>query len=68
MSVKDDVARLTPLPAAGPRLKPARAPRAIRAQTGLQRRAVASVDSASEEITVESSDGLFTFIVRVVKG
>lgn len=68
MSLKDDIARLTPPPAADPRLAPARAPRAIRPQTGLQRRAVASAESASEEITVESSDGLFTFIVRVVKG
>lgn len=67
MSTKDDIARLTPLPAADNRLDKARAPLAIREKTGLQQRSSARADNASEEITVESSDGLFTFIVRVVK-
>lgn len=65
MSTRDDVARLTPRPSPDKRLGAARAPRAIRAQTGLERRAVGDVES--KEVTVKSTDGLFTFTVNVVE-
>jgi hypothetical protein len=65
MSLKDDVARLVPPPPPINRLSPAVAPDAIREQTGLERKQAGKVDS--EEVTVESTDGLFTFTVRVVK-
>lgn len=65
MSVQSDIARLVAPPPADPRLDPAGTPAAIRAKTGLERKQVGSV--ASEEVTTQSSDGLFTFIVRVVK-
>lgn len=66
MSVADDIARLTPRPPADPRLDPARAPRAIREQTGLTRRAAGTVQG--DLVTAQSTDGLFAFAVRVIKG
>jgi len=66
MSLKDDVARLVPPPPAEKRLPAAVAPNSIRAQTGLERKQAGTI--RSEEITVESTDGLFTFTVRVAKG
>ncbi len=64
MSAVDDINRLVrPAPPEN-RLAAAAAPRAIRAQTGLERRQVGEVPS--EEVTVQSTDGLFTFTVRVV--
>lgn len=64
--IKDDIKRLAPAPPADKRLGAARNPAAIRAQTGLERKQAGSVES--EQVTVESTDGLFTFTVRVVKG
>lgn len=65
MSVADDITRLVRLPPAEPRLDAAGAPDAIRARTGLERKTRGGATS-SEEVTVQSTDGLFTFTVRVV--
>ena len=50
------------------KLKPPETPDAIRKKTGLERKradeAAASVNS--QEVTVTSTDGLFTFAVRVL--
>ncbi len=68
MSLHDDIARLTPANPANNRLNDAVPPRAIREGTGLQLRARAGgAETNSEEITVQSTDGLFTFMVRVLK-
>lgn len=66
MSTQDDINRLVSRPPESPRLEGAITPAAIRTKTGLERRQAGSVNS--EEVTVESTDGLFTFTVRVVKG
>lgn len=63
--MKDDLNRLVAKPPADKRLNAAGTPDAIRDGIGLERQKLGRV--ASEEVTVESSDGLFTFIVRVVK-
>lgn len=63
--IKDDLNRLLAKPPAAKRLPAAATPEAIREQTGLEREKLGKVNS--EEVTVESSDGLFSFIVRVVK-
>lgn len=65
MSTQDDINRLVSRPPESPRLDGAITPLAIRAKTGLERKQAGDVNS--EVVTVESSDGLFTFIVRVVK-
>ena len=65
MSTKADINRLVDKPKVEPRLDAARTPTAIRSQVGLERRGAGELNS--EEITVESSDGLFTFIVLVAK-
>ena len=65
MATQKEIARLMPLPLPEARLDGARSPAAIRARTGLERKRAGSVESA--EVTVESTDGLFTFTVRVVK-
>ena len=64
--MKTDLNRLVNPPPADKRLAAAVKPAAIRAQTGIERRAAGDVDSS--EVTVQSTDGLFTFTVRVVKG
>lgn len=66
MSLQDDITRLVTLPPAAPRLDAARTPAAIRDKTGLERkiRGSAAVDGA--DVTVASTDGLFTFTVRVL--
>lgn len=64
MSIQDDVTRLVKRPAAEKRLQPADMPEAIREQTGLER-LKRSVTIKGEEVTVTSTDGLFTFTVRV---
>lgn len=51
--------------AAEKRLDAARNPAAIRSKTGLERKQAGSVNS--NEVTVQSTDGIFTFVVRVVK-
>ena len=63
--MKTDLNRLIDKPAPELKLAGAETPPAIRDQTGLERKQVGTV--ASEEVTTQSSDGLFTFIVRVVK-
>lgn len=52
-------------PAPEIRLDAARTPAPIRAKIGLEREQSGKVKS--EQVTVQSSDGLFTFVVRVVK-
>jgi hypothetical protein len=64
--MQDDFNRLVKKPPAEVSLKAAAAPVAIRAKTGLERKQAGTVQS--EEVTAQSTDGLFTFIVRVVKG
>ncbi len=63
--MKDEINRLIARPPADKRLSDAGTPEAIRDGIGLERQKMSKV--ASDEVTVESSDGLFTFIVRVVK-
>lgn len=65
MATEKDIARLVPQALPEPRLDGARSPAAIRSRTGLERKRAGSVEST--EVTVESTDGLFTFSVRVVK-
>lgn len=65
MAVKDDIGRLTPRQKPDNRLKPATLPAAIREQVGLERQQTGKVKG--EEVTAQSTDGLFTFVVRVVK-
>lgn len=65
MSTRHDINRLVDRPRVEPRLEPARAPSAIRSKVGLERRGAGDLNS--EEITVQSTDGLFTFIVLVAK-
>lgn len=60
-----DLNRLVAKPPADKRLDAPGTPSPIRAKTGLERRQVGEVNS--EEITAVSTDGLFTFVVRVVK-
>jgi hypothetical protein len=64
--MQDDLNRLVKKPPAEVSLKAAGTPAAIRAKTGLERKQAGTVQS--EEVTAQSTDGLFTFIVRVVKG
>jgi hypothetical protein len=63
--MKEDINRLVDKPLPEIKLDNAAVPDAIRAQTGLERQQTGKVNS--EEVTVESTDGLFTFTVRVVK-
>ena len=50
------------------RLDPVANPDAIRAKTGLERKMAAGAANSvnSQEVTVTSTDGLFTFTVRVL--
>lgn len=64
-TVPDDLNRLVKPAPPEQKLAGAATPPAIRTKTGLERKQAGNVDS--EELTTESSDGLFTFIVRVVK-
>lgn len=65
MSLKDDIARLVPPPAVEKRLDEAATPLAIRTKTGTQPKAAARIQG--EQVTAESTDGLFTFVVTVAK-
>lgn len=65
MALQDDITRLVKKPPADKRLDAAKTPTPIRAKTGLERRQAGDV--ASSEVTVQSTDGLFSFTVRVVK-
>lgn len=62
--MQDDINRLVARPAPEIRLDPADTPAAIREKTGLEARRAGLVNS--NEVTVKSTDGLFTFTVRVV--
>lgn len=64
MTTRDQLSRLVNKAPADKRLDPAVAPAAIRAKTGLERRSAGDVQSS--EVTVQSTDGLFSFTVRVV--
>ena len=70
MTIHQSINQLVKRPPAENRLDPVTAPGAIGAKTGLERKQAGAVkiSDLSDEITVESSDGLFTFIVRVVTG
>lgn len=61
----DDLNRLIKKPHPEIDLKAAEAPHSIRSKTGLERKQTGTI--ASDEVTAESTDGLFTFVVRVVK-
>lgn len=65
MAIKDDIYRLTPAQKPDKSLKTASTPAAIRQKTGLERQQTGTVKG--EEVTAQSTDGLFTFVVRVVK-
>lgn len=66
MSIKDNINRLVDKPPPDNRLQGESPPAALRAKTGLEPlRRASKVDGT--EVTVESTDGLFTFTVRVVK-
>jgi len=65
MSTKDDINRLVQRPRAEKRLPGASTPAAIRGKTGLERKTRGDVNS--EEIHAVSTDGLFSFTVRVIK-
>jgi hypothetical protein len=66
VSLQDDITRLVKPPPAAPRLSAAGAPDALRDKTGLERKTRAGADVSGEEVTVASTDGLFTFTVRVL--
>lgn len=63
-SIVQSIQSLTPRPEPV-RLGPAGTPVPIRAQTGLAPLHTAKI--RTEEVTVQSTDGLFSFVVRVVK-
>jgi len=64
--MKADLNRLVEKPRPEIKLDAAPTPPAIRAKTGLERQATGKFGE-SEEVTAQSTDGLFTFVVRVVK-
>jgi hypothetical protein len=63
--MKADLNRLVDKPLPEITLGAAGDPPAIRSKTAIERKQVGTV--ASNEVTVESTDGLFTFTVRIVK-
>lgn len=65
MSTQDDINRLVNKPPPDNRLDDAKTPDAIRTQTGLEREQTGT--AKSKQVTVKSTDGLFTFTVMVVK-
>lgn len=70
LTIYRSVNLLVDKPPAPKKIEPPKKPPAIRSKTGLERRQAAGSGAydASEEVTVESTDGLFTFTVRVVAG
>lgn len=68
MSLADDITRLARQEPARNRLRPAVEPRSIREATGLQLRARASANAQGDEVVAQSTDGIFTFVVKVVRG
>ena len=65
MAAADDINRLVNPPAPEKRLDPAATPDAIRTKTGLAPEQTGKVNGT--QVTVKSTDGLFTFTVNVVK-
>jgi hypothetical protein len=63
--MQDDLTRLIKKPPVENRLDPAKTPLAIRSKIGLERKVAGDVQT--EEKTLVSSDGLFTFTVNVLK-
>ena len=63
--MKPEITRLTDRPAPERKLDDAVLPLAIRSKTGLAERKAGDVDT--EEVTARSTDGLFTFVVTVLK-
>ena len=63
--MKEELNRLINKPLPEIKLGEASAPPAIRSKTGLERKQAGAVNG--EQVTVESTDGLFTFTVTVVK-
>lgn len=63
--MKDDLNKLVNRPPAEVRLGEPAIPLAMRTKTGLEREAAANVEG--EEVEVQSTDGVFTFVVRVIK-
>lgn len=67
--MRAEINKLVVLPPADHRLPVAETPAAIRSRTGLERKtagvASSSAGTSSNEVTVESTDGLFSFVVRV---
>lgn len=61
----DQFNRLVKRPEPENKLAPAATPPAIRAQTGIERTQTGKVES--KQVTAQSTDGLFTFVVNVVK-
>lgn len=65
MATVDDINRLVrPTPPAN-KLAEAQSPDAIRAQTGFEPKSAGKVDGT--QVTVKSTDGLFTFTVTIAK-
>lgn len=64
--MKSDLNRLVEKPRPEIKLDVPATPTAIRAKTGLERQQTGKFGE-SEEVTAQSTDGLFTFVVRVVK-
>lgn len=62
--ITDDLTRLVKPAAPDNRLNGAGAPLAMRDKTGLEPKRIGAVNS--EEVTVQTTDGLFVFAVRVV--
>lgn len=65
MSIRDDLARLAPPEKPDARLKRAGDPPPKRTQTGLQPVRAARV--AADLVTAQSTDGLLTFVVQIVR-
>lgn len=63
--MKLDINRLVDKPLPEIKLTAAATPEAIRSKTGLERRQNGTI--TGEEVTAQSTDGLFTFVVRVIK-
>jgi hypothetical protein len=64
--MQDDLNRLVVKPPADKRLTPAETPPAIRSKTGIERPPGSRINTST--VTVESTDGLFSFEVTVANG
>lgn len=68
LTIYQSINSLVDKPQPKEKLKPPETPDAIRAKTGLERKTAAGADNSvnSQEVTVTSTDGLFTFTVDVL--